>query len=144
MDLSIQEAQVTYNPALVGWAEMAEAVTKAGYIVEPEAQATLPSATLVARVHPWQRPVLFSLLAMVGLMALYLGIVSLAEGWTHAVELLVEDVWLMGPIIAGFGIQMGLYTYLRTVIHAAAQGTGALAGAGGGTSTAATECGRTG
>jgi hypothetical protein len=39
--------------------------------------------------------------------------------------------------MAGFGVQMGLYTYLKTVIHAAARGTGALAGAGGGTSTAA-------
>ena len=43
----------------------------------------------------------------------------------------------MGPILAGFGVQLGLYTYLKTVVRAAARGTGALAGAGGGTSTAA-------
>ncbi len=52
-------------------------------------------------------------------------------------ELLAEDLWIVGPILLGFGIQVGLFTYLKTVIHAAARGTGALAGAGGGTSTAA-------
>ena len=69
---------------------------------------------------------------MAGLLALYLGLVSLAEGWTHAVELLLEDAWIVGPILAGFGVQMGLYAYLKMVAHAAARGTGALAGAGGG------------
>jgi hypothetical protein len=53
------------------------------------------------------------------------------------VELLAEDAWIVGPILAGFGVQVGLYTYLKTVVHAVARGTGALAGAGGGTSTAA-------
>ncbi len=62
---------------------------------------------------------------------------SLAQGWEHAVELLAEDAWIVGPILIGFGVQVGLFTYLKTVIHAAARGTGALAGAGGGTSTAA-------
>jgi hypothetical protein len=85
----------------------------------------------------WGRPVFFGLLGTAGLLLLYLGLVSLAEGWTHAVELLVEDAWLVGPILAGFGVQVGLYTYLKTVIHAAIRGTGALAGDGGGTSTAA-------
>ena len=52
-------------------------------------------------------------------------------------ELMLEDAWLVGPIMVGFGVQVGLYAYLKTVAHAAARGTGALAGAGGGTSTAA-------
>ncbi len=74
---------------------------------------------------------------MGGLLVLYLGLVTLAEGWYHAVDLLIEDAWIVGPILAGFGAQIGLYTYLKMVAHAAARGTGALAGAGGGTSTAA-------
>ena len=79
----------------------------------------------------------FGLLGAAGLLILYLGLVSLAQGWEHAVELLAGDAWIVGPILAGFGLQVGLYTYLKTVIHAAARGTGALAGAGGGTSTVA-------
>lgn len=137
VDLLAKQAQVTYDPALVGLPQLADAVTKAGYTVEQDVPPPRPAATPGAIAHPWRRPLLFSLLGMSGLMLLYLGIVSLAEGWTHAVELLIGDAWLVGPIMAGFGVQVGLYTYLETVIHAAATGTGALAGAGGGTSTVA-------
>ncbi|MEW5961693.1 MAG: heavy metal-associated domain-containing protein, partial [Chloroflexota bacterium] len=146
VQLSTKQAQVTFDPALVEPTKMAEAVTKVGYTAEQALPAPPPSATQeVALRHAsrqgtaqgWRRPLLFSLLGMAGLMLLYLGIVSLAEGWTHTVELLLEDAWLVGPIMVGFGVQVGLYTYLKTVIHAATQGAGALAGAGGGASTAA-------
>lgn len=138
VDLLTKQAHVTYNPAQVGPDQMAEAVAKAGYSVEWQRPAIPPvSAGQPETASPWRRPIFFGLLGMAGLLALYLGLVSLAEGWSHAVELLIEDVWLVGPILAGFGVQVGLYTYLKTVIHAAARGTGALAGAGGGTSTAA-------
>lgn len=137
VQLSAKQAQVTFDPALVGLTQLVEAVTKAGYTAEQALPAPPPSAPQEAAAQVWRRPLLFSFLGMAGLMILYLGIVSLAEGWTHAVELLLEDAWLVGPIMVGFGVQVGLYTYLRTVIHAATQGAGALAGAGGGTSTAA-------
>jgi hypothetical protein len=74
---------------------------------------------------------------MAGLMLLYLALVTLAEGWNHALDLLSEDAWLIGPIMVGFGVQVGLYSYLKTALHVATRGTGVLAGAGGGTSTAA-------
>jgi copper chaperone CopZ len=138
VDLQIKQAQVTYDPTLVGQAQMAEAVAEAGYEVDWDASPASQKSPIQAEIpHPWHRPILFGLLGTIGLLLLYLGLVSLAEGWTHAVELLVEDAWLVGPILAGFGVQVGLYTYLKTVLHAAAKGTGALAGAGGGTSTAA-------
>lgn len=133
VNLSTKQARVTYDPTVIDRPQMVEAVVEAGYQVE-EAPAAPQSSS---GQHPWRRPVFFGLLGMAGLLALYLGLVSLAEGWTHAVELLLEDAWIVGPILVGFGVQMGLYTYLKTVIHAAARGTGALAGAGGGTSTAA-------
>jgi hypothetical protein len=116
---------------------MVEAVAEAGYQIEQDVPAALQPSFGQIISHPWRRPVFFGLLGMAGLLLLYLGLVSLAEGWTHAVELLIEDAWLVGLIMAGFGVQVGLYTYLRTVIHAAARGAGALAGAGGTTSTAA-------
>lgn len=138
VDLASNQARVRYDPTLVGPAQMAEAVAGAGYALGEE---TLPAAQPPApgntTPHPWRRPLLFGLLGASGLLLLYLGLVSLAQGWTHAVELLAEDAWIVGPILAGFGVQVGLYTYLRAVVHAAARGTGALAGAGGGTSTAA-------
>jgi hypothetical protein len=94
--------------------------------------------------EPWRegqihKPLLYGALATAGLLALYLGIVTLAESWQHAVALLQEDLVLVAPIVVGFGVQIGLFMWLR--LHAArGEGTasaGALAGASGGTSTAA-------
>jgi len=138
VDLSTKQARLSYDPTQVGRAQMVAAVAEAGYSVEEKSGSEAkPVPTPAQNVHLWRRPIFFGLLGMAGLMILYLGLVSLAEGWTHAVELLVEDAWIVGPILVGFGVQMGLYTYLKTVAQAAARGTGALAGAGGGTSTAA-------
>lgn len=138
VDLPARLARVTYDPALTGRAQMVQAVVDAGYAVDGQAAPAAAPTAAETKVTPiWLRPVLFGLLGTVGLLTLYLGLVSLAEGWRHAVELLWEDLWLVGPILAGFGVQVGLYTYLKTGLHAAARGTGTLAGAGGGTSTAA-------
>jgi cation transport ATPase len=134
VDLSTKQARVAYDPTVIDESQMVEAVVEAGYQVEEDAPARPQSSS---GQHPWRQPVFFGLLGMAGLLVLYLGLVSLAEGWPHAVELLLEDAWIVGPILAGFGVQMGLYTYLKMVAGAAARGTGALAGAGGGTSTAA-------
>jgi copper chaperone CopZ len=138
VDFSAKQARVRYDPVQVGPDQMATALAEAGYLVEEKnEQAASPGSAPTRKAQPWRRPVFFGLLGMAGLMVLYLGLVSLAEGWTHAVDLLLEDAWLVGPIMLGFGMQMGLYTYLRTVAQAAARGAGALAGTGGGTSTAA-------
>jgi copper chaperone CopZ len=139
VNLQDEQAQVTYDPTQVGPSQMAGAVAEAGYAVDQDTPAGAPQQSSVKgdMFRQWGRPVFFGLLGTAGLLILYLGLVSLAQGWTHAVELLAEDAWIVGPILVGFGVQVGMYTYLKTVIHAAARGTGALAGAGGGTSTAA-------
>jgi copper chaperone CopZ len=138
VDLRANRAHVTFNPALVNRAQIVTAVIEAGYEVGENTSPTVPPGPEQANpISFWRRPVFFGLLGVAGLLVLYLGLVSLAEGWTHAVELLLEDAWIVGPILLGFGVQMGMYTYLKAVAHAAARGTGALAGAGGGTSTAA-------
>jgi len=77
------------------------------------------------------------LLGALFLAGLYLGIVTLAQSWDHAVELFWQDKLLVMPIIAGFGIQVGLYTFIKTGLHATARGMGTMTGAGGGTSTVA-------
>lgn len=138
VDLATKKAQVSYDTTLVGVPELAAAVAKAGYTVDQGSPHPLQQPSTLNEVsYPWKRPALFSLLGMAGLMTLYLLLVSLAEGWTHAVELLIEDAWLVGPIMVGFGVQVGLYTYLKAELHVTAHGTGTLTGAGGGTSTVA-------
>ncbi len=82
-------------------------------------------------------PVVVGMLGALFLAGLYLGIVTLAQGWDHAVELFWQDKVLVAPIIAGFGIQVGLYTFIKTGLHATARGMGTMTGAGGGTSTVA-------
>ena len=76
-------------------------------------------------------PVSAGLLGMAALMAVYLGIVSLAESPARAVELFWEDKLLVIPIMLGFGTQLGLYTLLKKGLYLP------LAGAAGGKTTAA-------
>lgn len=83
-------------------------------------------------------PVAGGALGSTFLAALYLGIVTLAESWSHAVDLLREDGLFVLPIIAGFGVQVGLYDYMRRGLHLRGLGrVGAFTGARGGTSTLA-------
>lgn len=51
------------------------------------------------------------------LVLLYLGIITWAQGWSHALELLSGDRAFVAAIASGFGVQVGLYAYLRLVVH---------------------------
>lgn len=82
-------------------------------------------------------PLAFGLLGVVGLAALYMGTVALAESWAHAWDLFREDAPFVVPIVLGFGIQVGLFTHLKRVLRPA-NGTGAtgvVTGTSGGAST---------
>ena len=79
--------------------------------------------------RPVVRPIIFGLLAALGLLAFYLGTITLAQGWGHAIEQLTVDRLFVGAIMAGFGTQVGLYTYLRGMhLHATAGGVAASTG----------------
>jgi hypothetical protein len=69
----------------------------------------------------------------------YLGIVSLAGSPAHALSLFWDDRALVIPILLGFGLQVGLFTLLKTGLYlpAHAPASGAMTAAGGGVSTAA-------
>lgn len=71
----------------------------------------------------------------VALVGLYLAIVAWAQGPEHALELLWDDRIFVGLISAGFGTQVGLFTYLRLLQRAMARESVALAGAGTATSS---------
>jgi YHS domain-containing protein len=114
-----------YYPPLGG----ASAIQAAAIIrlpIQVQAPASAP--------RPLLRPIVFGLLAVLGLLTFYLGIITLAQGWAHALGQLAEDRWFFGAIASGFGTQVGLFTYLKE-LHAQAAAGGVAASTG--TSTAA-------
>lgn len=91
------------------------------------------------RTRVWVVPLAAASMGSAMLAALYFAIVSLAETPQHAVDLFLEGLWIVAPILLGFGVQVGLYTALRRTPkpgHGSAAG-GGLMGAGGASSTIA-------
>jgi hypothetical protein len=81
-------------------------------------------------------PALVGLIGALALIGLYLGILSLLQSPAHALEQLAQDWPWVGLVAAGFGTQVGLYIYLRQIIHAMKlAGATAWTSAGTGTST---------
>ncbi len=81
------------------------------------------------------RPIIFGGTAASALLALYLGLITLAQGWGHATQQLSIDRWYVGAIMLGFGTQVGLFTWLRS-LHTTTMAAGGVA-ASTSTSTAA-------
>ncbi|HET9476808.1 MAG TPA: hypothetical protein VFP63_04895 [Dehalococcoidia bacterium] len=81
---------------------------------------------------------LAGLLAGSALIALYLGLVTWAQGFGHARELLWDDRFFVGAIATGFGVQAGLFVYLRRLLSLRSRASATAGNAAGtGTSTAA-------
>jgi hypothetical protein len=86
------------------------------------------------QARPLLRPMAFGLLAALGLLVFYLGVIILAQDWAHAIQQLAEDRWYVAAIAGGFGTQVRLFMYLRGMhVRAATSGVAASSG----TSTAA-------
>ena len=105
------------------------AVAAAGYTLLHE-----PRRNPLRRVL--DKPLVIGPLAALALLGLYLGLITLAQGWDHAVEQFDSDLWFVLALAAGFGIQVGLFTQLRAVQARMAAGSLGMA-ASTGTSTAA-------
>lgn len=82
------------------------------------------------------RPIQFGAGALVLLLAVYFGVVSLISGMGFAVEQFAKFWYFIVSLALGFGIQVGLYTYLKNLVgqHGA---SGKVVAASGTTSTAA-------
>jgi hypothetical protein len=101
-------------------------------------------ATAKRRVAPlflsatWIGPVSAGALAGLLLVGVYLGLVTWAQDLTHARDLLWGDRYFVAAIATGFGVQVGLFVYVRRLASRRASG-GAVAttAAGTGTSTVA-------
>ena len=82
------------------------------------------------------RSILAGFLGAAVLLGVYLGIISFAQGAEHALQQLATDAVFVGLIATGFGIQIALFTELRTVDRRH-RASAAVTAAGTGTSAAA-------
>ncbi|MBI2872551.1 MAG: hypothetical protein HYY00_05085 [Chloroflexi bacterium] len=91
--------------------------------MEQQAMCHVPAAEGMFRpptkVGPVRRllPFAFGVAGAGLLVLLYLGLVTWAQGWRHALELLSQDRAFVAAIASGFGLQVGLYSHLRLVVH---------------------------
>ncbi len=59
------------------------------------------------------RPVAFGVTATVALLGIYAGVLSFISGWDFAVSQFTTFWYFVLPLAIGFGLQVGLYVYLR-------------------------------
>lgn len=81
------------------------------------------------------RPVGYGTLAFGALLAAYFAILAAVSGWQFTVDQFSEFWYYIVPLGAGFGIQIGLFVYLRHVVRG--HHGGGVVAASGATSTAA-------
>jgi hypothetical protein len=100
---------------------------------------------MVERRHPvaaaialllW--PLIAGVMAGAALAGLYLGLVTWAQGFGHATDLLWGDRYFVLALASGFGLQAGLFVHVRRLLSLRARGSASAGTAAGtGTSTAA-------
>ena len=59
------------------------------------------------------RPYIFGLFAIFVLLAFYLGVLTLVSGWSFAAGQLSKYWYFIISLAIGFGIQVGLFNYIR-------------------------------
>lgn len=82
------------------------------------------------------KPALYGILASVLLLGVYLVVLTLVSGWKFTQDQFFDFWYFIVSLSIGFGIQIGLYAYLRGLIHGV-HGAGKVLGVTGTTSTAA-------
>jgi len=75
-------------------------------------------------------------MAALALLAFYLGVITVAESFRHALDQLRADAVFVFLVAAGFGVQVAIYLYVRGIIRSVPAGHRLLTGAGTGTSVA--------
>ncbi len=82
------------------------------------------------------KPILYGILASSILLGVYFTILTLVSGWNFAQSKFADFWYFIISLVVGFGIQISLYQYLKTLVHSG-QGMGKVVGVSGTTSTAA-------
>lgn len=86
-----------------------------GYTLRPE------EGDLIRRLLGW-RPFISGLLASVALAGVYIGVLTLANGFAYALnQYRILWAW-MTPLVIGFGFQVGLFIYLKGFISLVQRG----------------------
>ena len=102
----------------------------------PKCGMTLREASSATVEPGFIRPLQLGTVACVLLLAIYFGVVGLISGMDFALEQFAKYWYFIVPLSIGFGIQVGLYTYLKRLVgqHSA---SGKVVAVSGTTSTAA-------
>ena len=82
------------------------------------------------------RGAIAGILGMLALLSAYLLILTAVSGWDFTLDQFYSFWYYIVGLAAGFGIQIGLYTYLRGAVHQG-DGSGKVLAVSGTTSTAA-------
>ena len=82
------------------------------------------------------RSLLYGILSSSLLLGLYFSVLSFISGWNFAQEQFAQFWYFIVSLTIGFGAQMGLYVYLKSLIQGG-RGSGAIVGITGTTSTVA-------
>ncbi len=82
------------------------------------------------------KPVISGILGSAVLLGLYFAALTLLSGWSFTLSQFFQFWYFIVSLAAGFGIQIGLYVYLRDFIRSGGA-TGKMLGVTGTTSTAA-------
>ena len=97
---------------------------------------SIPIRSTQRDLRPFVIPVVAGILAALAMFGVYIFILTVFQDFSHAMQQAAQDWLWVGLVALGFGTQIGLYAYLRVIIHAAkAAGATAMTGAGTGTST---------
>lgn len=62
------------------------------------------------------KPVSVGALGFGALLTVYFGVLTLVSGWSFTVSQFTEFWYFVLPLAAGFGTQIGLYTYLKQLV----------------------------
>ncbi len=82
------------------------------------------------------KSVLCGILASVILLGVYFTILTLVSGWNFTLEQFADYWYFILSLTIGFGIQISLYQYIKSLVHSG-KGMGKVVGVSGTTSTAA-------
>ncbi len=82
------------------------------------------------------KPIIKGLAGTAALLGIYFSVLSLVSGWTFAQSQFSDFWYFIIPLAIGFGVQVGLYSYLKGIIHRG-ENEGRVLAVSGTTSTAA-------
>jgi D-proline reductase (dithiol) PrdB len=115
-------------------------------IYEKESSGVIDNKELnddLNKLYLIKRPVLWGTAASLSLLTIYFLILSLAESFSHSIVQFKELWYWIALLVSGFGIQAGLYTYIRGMMKLRKDSgiaTSSVAAAGGLSTTSMAAC----